>query len=292
MPKSKGFADGEFSSAMFNEPIGLALMDNNNFAFVCDKDNHRIRMLSFIHRKVSTIAGTGLQGHLDGVAVHSLWSLPFAIAINKLQNKLYISDCSNYVIREIDITTLKLANNSFADLEQAIEKFIVKTICGKPRVMGCSDGIGDIALFCSPQGLAFSNLSENILFICDGDNNCIKKLDVMTSHVTTIAGLSFEEGFADGNSHEAKFHWPRGLCPDECDNLYVCDRGNHAIRKINRAGEVATIVRNSERQGLDTLSANPAIATMITNNTNIFLRRCRRRRPSLDVTRTCNLKVA
>jgi len=83
------------------------------------------------------------------------------------------------------------------------------------------------------MGLAFSQLNPNILYFCDSDNNCIRKVNILTKQVSTIAGNPNQFGFKDGIGNEAKFWNPDGICVDRNENLFVCDYDNHSIRKIN-----------------------------------------------------------
>lgn len=59
-------------------------------------------------------------------------------------------------------------------------------------------------------------------------------------HVSTIAG-SGGTSANDGQGLSASFNNPRGVCFDPQGNIYVADRGNFALRKINSAGYVTTI---------------------------------------------------
>jgi len=73
----------------------------------------------------------------------------------------------------------------------------------------------------------------NALFVADGQNNCIRKLDFNTGLVSTIAGNSFVPGFIDsivGTS--AKFNHPGKITIDANGNLLIVDQNYSAIRKI------------------------------------------------------------
>eukprot|EP00959_Pyramimonas_sp_CCMP1952_P210492 4404927-Pyramimonas_sp.AAC.1 len=60
----KGDRDGEGNAAQFNDPSGVAV-DGDGNVIVADTHNHRIRKVS-PQGLVSTLAGTGAQGHRDG----------------------------------------------------------------------------------------------------------------------------------------------------------------------------------------------------------------------------------
>ena len=49
-------------------------------------------------------------------------------------------------------------------------------------------------------------------------------------------------GYADGDTSEAKFNAPQGIAVDSEGNVYVADRGNHCIRKIDTSTNIVTTV--------------------------------------------------
>ena len=55
-----GRSDGDFTTAQFNQPQGMAL--GGNELFVADTENHDIRRVDLAAGKVTTVAGTGQQG--------------------------------------------------------------------------------------------------------------------------------------------------------------------------------------------------------------------------------------
>jgi sugar lactone lactonase YvrE len=62
--------------------------------------------------------------------------------------------------------------------------------------------------------------------------------------VSTIAGSS--QGFIDANGLSAQFSNPQSICADAFGNLYVSDRDNHKIRKIDTFGNVTTFAGSSQ----------------------------------------------
>jgi len=58
--------------------------------------------------------------------------------------------------------------------------------------------------------------------------------------VSTLAGIG-GFGFADGPAATAQFASPTGVALDGAGNVYVADRGNQRIRKIDTAGNVTTL---------------------------------------------------
>ena len=66
--------------------------------------------------------------------------------------------------------------------------------------------------------------------MADRINHLIRKIVISTGAVTTLAGTG-SSGSANGTGTSASFDDPQGITTDGT-NLYVADRGNHLIRKI------------------------------------------------------------
>jgi hypothetical protein len=67
------------------------------------------------------------------------------------------------------------------------------------------------------------------------NNNNVPKTELIAENVETFAG--FSEGFVNGKGTESQFNTPHGICFNPNDNcFYVCDHGNHAIRKLRLNG--------------------------------------------------------
>jgi hypothetical protein len=67
--------------------------------------------------------------------------------------------------------------------------------------------------------------------VSDSGNNTIRKVIIATGEVTTIAGITAKQGFADGVGGAAIFNNPQGITTDG-NSLFVDDFGNNAIRRI------------------------------------------------------------
>ncbi|MDR3688648.1 MAG: hypothetical protein P4L46_04655 [Fimbriimonas sp.] len=74
-----GYADGSGASAQFTNPVGVAA-DSAGICYVADYSNHRIRAIS-PSGVVSTVAGNGSSGHVDGPGASAQISFPVGIAV-------------------------------------------------------------------------------------------------------------------------------------------------------------------------------------------------------------------
>lgn len=95
---------------------------------------------------------------------------------------------------------------------------------------GFMDGPLSTAKFSNPHQMCRD--SEGNLFIADTGNHCIRKINMKTGYVSTVAGIPQKAGYLNGTDAVALFNEPVGLCIDEDDIMYVGDSKNHALRRV------------------------------------------------------------
>jgi len=261
-----GFKEGEGLVAEFKLPFGI-VTDASGNVYVGDGGNNRIRKVTAAG-VVSTLAGNGNSGFVDGPADVAQFNNPEGVAVDASGN-VFVADFANYRVRKISgggVTTV--AGNGIAGFKDGdaltaqffdpegiavdesenlfvaeygnsrirkIAAGVVTTHAGN-GIEGFKDGAATNAEFDSPFGVA-ADASGNI-YVGDFRNNRIRKITGST--VVTFAGDGMD-GFKDGPGVTAQFTRPQGVAVDALGNVYVADRGNHRIRKITKDGTVTTI---------------------------------------------------
>ena len=166
--------------------------------------------------------------------------LPTAVTFDR-QGNLYIAETGNHVIRKVDT----LGN--------------LTTIAGNTTQGFSGDtGSATAAQLDSPQGLAVTPTS---IYIADTHNHRIRRLDLATGLITTIAGTGSPSFSGDaGPATSATLNLPTALATDTLGNLYLADTANHRIRKITISTGVITTIAGTGSQGYsgDTGPANLA----------------------------------
>jgi DNA-binding beta-propeller fold protein YncE len=103
-----------------------------------------------------------------------------------------------------------------------------------------SPGYSDVQVN-NPYGMAIG--PDGALYFCDLDNQRIRRLDLETKKVTTIAG-SGERGYRGdgGPAVDAALNMPHEIQFDARGNMYIAERDNHVVRRIDRAtGIISTV---------------------------------------------------
>jgi hypothetical protein len=100
----KGFKDGEFNKAKFNEPSGMAFDEDGKHLFVADFRNNRVRVIDMDNQnQVSTLAGNGDAAEKDGSLADASFNMPWDLTCAS-QNLLIVYDNGSHALREIDLT--------------------------------------------------------------------------------------------------------------------------------------------------------------------------------------------
>ena len=74
-------------------------MDSSGNVYVVDHGNHSIRKITPAG-VVSTFAGTGTEGHADGIGTEAQFNLPTGVAVDSSDN-VFVADYGNRRIRKI-----------------------------------------------------------------------------------------------------------------------------------------------------------------------------------------------
>lgn len=175
---------------------------------------------------VSTFAGTGIAGFLDGTVSVATMRSPNSVAIDNTNGVIYFSDQGNHCIRKI-----------FKGPALGAPWQIV-TIAGN-GTPGLVNGSGAAARFNNPMGIALDNLGN--IIVADYSNNAIRKV-TPGGVVTTITG-GIGAGYVEGPLATAKFNGPIDVAVDQSTNdMYIVDAGNARIRKAKLLSVTATMV--------------------------------------------------
>ena len=171
-----GYRDGAGTEALLNYPNDLVVDAMGNL-FVTEFANHTVRLIA-PDGTVSTWAGDGTAGYVDGPRASAQLNQPGGIAISR-DGGLYVTEWGGQRIRKISATGQ------------------VSTVAGT-GVAGYVDGPGLKAQFRNPDGAVVDG--DGNLFIADNGNHVIRRISpegvVETVAGTGVAGLVDGDGFS------------------------------------------------------------------------------------------------
>jgi len=198
----------------FNSPFGITT-DGSNL-YVADRNNNVIRKIVIATGTVTTFAGTGAAGALDGAGATATFNYPTGITTDG--TNLYVTDLFNYKIRKIVIATGVVSS--------------LTGVANVAGVAGASDGPGATAMFIF---LSDVTTDGSNLYVADRNNNKIRKIVISTGEVSSLTGVANIIGLVgavDGAGAAAMFRYPQGITSDG-RKLYVTDMAvNNKIRTI------------------------------------------------------------
>jgi sugar lactone lactonase YvrE len=192
---SAGFQDGPAAEARFNGPVGVAV-DAAGRIIVADTYNDRIRAIGR-DGTVTTIAGSGVRGFMDGAATDAQFDTPCAVAVDRHGN-IFVADSGNGAVRRID------PSGAVLTIEPVPEDGLVR-----------------------PLGIAVSH--DDLIYVTD-ERGRVVEIGPNVS-VRVLAGSS--AGFANGPGRDARMRGPAGLVLASPGRLVLTDPRNALVRVVS-----------------------------------------------------------
>ncbi len=193
---------------------------------------------------ISTVAGTGVAGHTGdgGPATSAKVDITFGIVTDAANNVIF-ADNGNNTIRKIDVSTgiiTKVAGTYY-------------NYNGSNWYFGGDGGLATAAYMAYPFGIALDTTGN--IYVADNLNNVIRKITKSTGIITTVVGTGsfFSMGWpwvGDGGlATDADLNDPWDIAVDAAGNLYIADRGDNVIRKVDAVTGIINTVAGTGTAG-------------------------------------------
>ena len=240
---------GPATSASLYDPRSPALDAQGNL-YIVDTSNSRIREVNATTQVISTLVGNGIPCPQpqetcgdNGPATSASISVPRTVTVEP-SGTLLVADSGDQRIRQVVDGTITTIAGTGAQ-------------CGNPTPLPCGDGgPATEASLNDPRGIVVDS-NGNIFFV-DAQDNRVRRIDVTTKNISTVAGNgpngnaglcvpgSAENFSGDGGpAVNALLNCPLGLDIDAHDNLFVSDTQNNRVREINATTQIITTVAGS-----------------------------------------------
>ncbi|MGH9413507.1 MAG: hypothetical protein ACRD0Y_07175, partial [Terriglobales bacterium] len=238
----------------FSSPTGLAIDPHTgaNILYVVDGNQIDAVVLGGKTPVIYTVAGSHANGYANGSGSAAAFYQPqglTALAGPSGSTQLFLADSLNGVLRQINISNPLTATSSSNVVATVV------TLAGQPTQRGRADGPGtgpdysstSTAQFDQPEGMVTDG---KVAYIADSNNGAIRKIDLASGDVSTVAGPGL--GYADGPASSAAFYENAGLAWYDANGqnvIYIADSGNNLIRKLDLNAKTVTTVAGSRTCG-------------------------------------------
>ncbi|HYV36642.1 MAG TPA: NHL repeat-containing protein, partial [Gemmataceae bacterium] len=228
-----GLGDNGLATATtMSYPVGVATDANGNL-FLVDRDANRVRKVSVATGVISAVAGNGTSGFAGdgGSATAAALNNPYGVAVDSSGN-VFIADAANARVRKVDHSTGEIT-----------------TIAGNGTAgFGGDNGPATGASLNYPVAIALDATGH--LYISDYSNHRIRRVDLSTGIIATVAGNGTGSFSGDGGqATAASLSTPTGITVDLRGNLYFADYLNFRIRQVNLSTGVISTVAGNGIQG-------------------------------------------
>lgn len=213
-----------------NQPYELRFDGSGDLYFV-DMPAHIVRRWDHRTHAVTTIAGSGVAGFGGdgGRAIEAQFRQPHSIAFDALGN-LLVCDIGNHRIRRIDLRS-----------------GVISTYAGTGERKPTPDGAAvSEAPLNGPR--AISSDAAGNLYIVLREGNAVYRVEAGSGRIFRFAGTG-EKGYTGdgGPAIAATFNGPKGIACAPDGSVYIADTENHAIRRVDARGVIATVLGTGQR---------------------------------------------
>ena len=211
------------TSAFLRAPCGLEVAGDGTIYFA-DTWNHRVRAIDPETWRVSTVAGNGARayGGDGGPAAEAFLANPYGVAVDR-EGNVYIADSRRAHVRRVD------------------RSGVITSAVGTGFAWDGGDGGPAISARVT-QPLAVAIGPDGDLYLGDGIGR-IRRVERATGRIHAFAGTGIRGYRGDGGpALEARMTQPFALAFGPDGALYFTDVGNHAVRRVDTAGRITTVV--------------------------------------------------
>ena len=231
---------GQVSEALIGDVRGISFDSVGNLYFA-DLLYHVIRKIDIVTGVISTVVGTGGVAGNSGMGGQGKSAL-----LNKARDVIFDVNDNMYIVCSTSSVINKVDTNG-----------IITNIGGT----GSSGYTGDggqatLATMNAPAQIA---IFQNSLYIADGNNFVIRKIDLQTGVISTVVGAGQNTSTGSGGpAIMANLQFPRGVAFDVYGNMYISEKPH--VRKIDANG-IITLIAGTGRDGNTGDGGDPQLAT-------------------------------
>lgn len=212
-----GGDNGPALSALLSYPTSVTVDEEGNL-YIADSENGGIRRVDKKTGIISSVVGEGTPGAKTDSSgtptIRGLFVAPVGLIYDG-KGSLYVADSFLNRIKKVELATRK-----------------VTIVAGKGVNQFCGDG-GPAKEACLNQPASVAIDGAGNVYIADAGNDRVRKVDIKSGIVTTVAG-SGQRGFSGDNGPAAKasLAFPTGVAVDPQGRLLIVEPTNNRARRV------------------------------------------------------------
>jgi sugar lactone lactonase YvrE len=223
--------DGPLGHSMLGAPAQLARIaagPQGGRWVVADGTLGRVRQLDLEAGILETRVGYPGGASLTDAAHGRLLEDAAGVAFDAVTRRVVLSERGRHTI-------------SYVDLDD--DPLVLMPFAGLAGTAGYADGNAAASRFAAPAGLVVAPATRT-LYVADSGNHLVRAVDLDDGSVRTVAGTPRTQGFygEDEPALGALLYAPAAVGLGNDGSLYVADTGNHRVRRIDLAGNIATVL--------------------------------------------------
>jgi len=256
-------------ASSISSPKKLITDSDGSNLYVAEGGSYKIIKVNISNGLVSIVAGSGSAGYNDGTGISAQFRNVEGVALDTESNSLYVTDGDGYsdYVRKINLSNN--AVTTFAtDAEMSSINYPKGIVFQGDYIYVANSGIGTIQKFNKDDGENSTKVAgknrfnhefglqtnsligrpNDLVMTADGqyiylaENNFIRKIKVSDGSTSQVIG-SVIDAYRAGDDHRVRFSNITSITIDSGgNNLYVADRWNNRIRKINLSNTEASLV--------------------------------------------------
>ena len=244
---------GSATTAGLYHPSSIFVDGAGNF-YIADQLNRRIRKVDAQTGIITTIAGGGAEttDREGGPATEAYLGRPSGVCLDS-SGSVYMAEQRQ--VRKVDGET-----------------GTISTAAGRFWSGDSGDGVpATDAQLGSPERVFVDR--TDAIYIADWSDNRIRKVDPKSGLISTVAGTG-EEGYSGdgGPATEAEFNSPSGVFVRSDGSMFIADKGNARIRKVDATGTITTVAGGADHNFDPPLGdGGPATLAYLSSPAEVFV---------------------
>lgn len=262
---------GPALAASLNEPYEVRFDTAGNMYFA-EMQNHVVRRVDAKTHIITTVAGTGAAGFSGdgGPAAQAQLRQPHSIAFDA-QGRLLICDIGNHRVRRVDLKagtidtwagtgerkptpdgapiegtplngpraiTVAPDGTLYLVLREGNAVYRIDPRAGRIyHLAGTGEtghtgdgGPAKLARLAGPKGVAWA--PDNSLYLADTESHTIRRIDLKTGIIRTVAGTAERGDGPDGPATNCSLARPHGIFVGKDGAVYIGDSESHRVRLL------------------------------------------------------------